>query len=147
MTPECLEDIALFGVEVDMPYAEWYDRHAAVYDLEPGQMLHWPLNAPHRVENLDTVNISMTISYTDEQIRRLQMINFTNGLIRHQFGYRAKSRAIYRTLVPGQADPAEAAAQQRLDQARAQGAAVGGFQARRSQARRHRRSASRPPEA
>ena len=77
-----------------MPYAEWYDRHATVYDLEPGQMLHWPLNAPHRVENLDTVNISMTISYTDEQIRRLQMINFTNGLIRHQFGYRAKSRAI-----------------------------------------------------
>ena len=32
----------------------------------------WPLNAPHRVENLDTVNISMTISYTDEQIRRLR---------------------------------------------------------------------------
>ena len=94
VTPECLEDIALFGVEVDMPYAEWYDDHATVYDLEPGQMLHWPLNAPHRVENLDTLNISMTISYTDEQIRRLQMVNFTNGLIRHQFGYRAKSRAI-----------------------------------------------------
>jgi hypothetical protein len=56
-------------------------------------MLHWPLNAPHRVENLDTVNISMTISYTDEQIRRLQMVNFTNGLIRHRFGYRARSRA------------------------------------------------------
>jgi hypothetical protein len=89
-----LEDIALFGVEVDMPYAGWYDRHARIYDFKPGQMLHWPLNAPHRVENLDTVNISMTISYTDEQIRRLQMINFSNGLLRHKFGYQAKSRAI-----------------------------------------------------
>jgi hypothetical protein len=88
-----LEDIALFGVEVDMPYADWYDRHATIYDLAPGQMLHWPLNAPHRVENLDTVNISMTISYTDEQIRRLQMVNFTNGLLRHKFGYQAKSRS------------------------------------------------------
>jgi len=94
LTPEHLEDIALFGVEVDMPFESWYDRHAQVYDFKPGQMLHWPLNAPHRVENLDTVNVSMTISYTDEQIRRLQMLNFTNGLLRHKFGYRAKSRAI-----------------------------------------------------
>lgn len=94
LTPQHLEDIALFGVEVDMPYAGWYDRHAVVFDLAPGQMLHWPLNAPHRVENLDTVNISMTISYSDEQIRRLQMVNFTNGLLRHKFGYQAKSRSI-----------------------------------------------------
>jgi len=93
LTAEQLEDIALFGIEVDMPYAEWYDRHATVYDFQPGQMLHWPLNAPHRVENLNTVNISMTISYTDEQIRRLQMVSFTNGLLRHKFGYRARSRA------------------------------------------------------
>ena len=105
-------------------------------------MLHWPLNAPHRVENLDTVNISMTISYTDEAIRRLQMVNFTNGLIRHQFGYRAKSRAIAGPSFLAKADPSEAAPQQRLDQARAQGAAVGGFQARRSQTGRHRRPAA-----
>lgn len=94
LAPEHLEDIALFGVEVDMPFDNWYDAHAKVFDFTPGQMLHWPLNAPHRVENLDTVNISMTISYTNEQIRRLQMVNFTNGLLRHKFGYKAKSRSI-----------------------------------------------------
>ena len=55
-------------------------------------MLSWPLNAPHRVENLDTFSVSMTISYADEQIRRSDVVNFTNGMLRHRFGYQPKSR-------------------------------------------------------
>jgi hypothetical protein len=92
--PEHLEDIALFDVEVDIPYEPWYDRHARVVDLEPGQMLNWPLNAPHRVENLGTVNISMTVSYVNQDIRRAQIVNLANGMLRHRFGYAPKSRSI-----------------------------------------------------
>jgi Cupin-like domain len=92
--PEHLEDIALFDVEVDIPYEPWYDRHAQVIDLEPGQMLNWPLNAPHRVENLGTVNISMTVSYLNQDIRRAQIVNLANGMLRHRFGYTPKSRSI-----------------------------------------------------
>ncbi len=94
VTPQHLEDIALFDVEVDMPYEPWYDEHAQVLDLEPGQMLSWPLNAPHRVENRDCLNVSMTVSFNDEAIRRLGHVNFANGLLRHRFGYQPKSRAI-----------------------------------------------------
>jgi hypothetical protein len=92
--PEHLEDIALFDVEVDIPYQPWYDKHAQVIDLEPGQMLNWPLNAPHRVENLGTVNISMTVSYVNQDIRRAQIVNLANGMLRHRFGYAPKSRSI-----------------------------------------------------
>ena len=92
--PEHLEDIALFDVEVDIPYEPWYDKHAQVIDLEPGQMLNWPLNAPHRVENLGTVNISMTVSYVSQDIRRAQIVNLANGMLRHRFGYAPKSRSI-----------------------------------------------------
>jgi hypothetical protein len=92
--PEHLEDIALFDVEVDIPYGPWYDKHAQVIDLEPGQMLNWPLNAPHRVENLGTVNISMTVSYVNQDIRRAQIVNLANGMLRHRFGYAPKSRSI-----------------------------------------------------
>jgi hypothetical protein len=90
--PEHLEDIALFDVEVDLPYAPWYDVHAQVVELEPGQMLNWPLNAPHRVENLGSVNISMTVSYVNEEIRRAEIVNLANGLLRHRFGYQPRSR-------------------------------------------------------
>jgi hypothetical protein len=90
--PEHLEDIALFDVEVDLPYARWYDDHAQVVELEPGQMLNWPLNAPHRVENLGSVNISMTVSYVNDDIRRAEIVNLANGLLRHRFGYQPRSR-------------------------------------------------------
>ena len=108
ITPQHLEDIALFDVEVDMPYAPWYDGHAQVFDLEPGQMLNWPLNAPHRVENLGTVNISMTVSYGNDEIRRAQIVNLANGLLRHRFGYTPKSQQSARAVLLRQDGDAEA---------------------------------------
>jgi hypothetical protein len=92
VTPKMLEDVAVYNVEVDIPYEPWYDKHAKVFDIGPGQMLNWQLNAPHRVENLDTFSVSMTVSYTNEAIRRAQIINLGNGLSRNRFGYQPKSR-------------------------------------------------------
>ncbi len=94
LTTKFLEDVQLFELELDIPYAEWYDRHATVIDLEPGYMLNWPLNAPHRVENLGTVNISMTVQFENEAIRRNRIVNLANGLLRHRFGYQPKSRSL-----------------------------------------------------
>ncbi|WP_375461786.1 cupin-like domain-containing protein [uncultured Enterovirga sp.] len=93
VTPQHLEDIAVHDVEVNMPYDPWYEEHAQAYDLEPGQMLSWPLNAPHRVENLNTLNISMTVSFVTEDIRRRQMVNLANGILRHRFGVSSVGRA------------------------------------------------------
>ena len=92
--PEHLEDIALFDVEVDLPYKDWYDHHAKVLDIGPGQMLGWPMNAPHRVENLDTFSVSMTISYSNDEIRRAEIVNLANGMLRHRFGYKPKTRSL-----------------------------------------------------
>jgi hypothetical protein len=94
ITPEQLENIALYAVEVDMRYEPEYDRHAEVFEIGGGEMLHWPLNAPHRVENLDCLNVSMTTEYWTEKIRRSQMINLANGILRSKAGLNPKSRAI-----------------------------------------------------
>lgn len=91
LTFEQLERIALFEVEVDIPYEPWYDEHAQVFEISGGEMLHWPLNAPHRVENLDCLNVSMTTEYWTEAIRRRQMINMANGILRHKLGVAPKS--------------------------------------------------------
>jgi hypothetical protein len=92
VTPEHLENIALFDLETDMPYDPAYDRQARVFDLKPGQFLSWPLNAPHRVENVEGVNISMTISYASPEIRRSEIVHLANGLLRHRFGLQPRSR-------------------------------------------------------
>lgn len=89
-----LEDIALFDMELDVPYADWYDEHAQVFELSPGEMLSWPLNAPHRVENLDCLNVSMTVSYSTETIRRAQVVNLANGILRHRFGVKSPGRSL-----------------------------------------------------
>ena len=86
MRPEHLEAIALSGVEVNMAYQSWYDDHATVYDLLPGQMLTWPLNAPHRVDNHDCLNVSMTLEYFTSDIRRHHMVTVANGIMRSKLG-------------------------------------------------------------
>jgi hypothetical protein len=95
LTPEQLEQVALFEIEVDVPYQDWYDEKALVIDLEPGHMLHWPLNAPHRIENHDCLNISMTMEYWSDDIRRAHIVNMANGILRHCFGHAPKSRSIH----------------------------------------------------
>jgi hypothetical protein len=94
ITPEQLENIALTALEVGMAYEPAYDQHAEVFDIEGGEMLHWPLNAPHRVENFDCLNVSMTTEYWTETIRRNQMINTANGILRQHMGFKPTSRAL-----------------------------------------------------
>ncbi|MFZ1814969.1 MAG: transcriptional regulator [Rhizobiaceae bacterium] len=68
--------------ETDMPFHDWFDECAMVYDLEPGWMLHWPLNCPHRVENHDCVNVSVTTEHYTNSIRNAYGVNYANGLLR-----------------------------------------------------------------
>lgn len=93
LTNEQLERVALYEVEVDVPYEPWYDEHALVMEIGGGEMLHWPLNAPHRVENLDCLNVSMTTEYWTEYVRRRQMINMANGILRDKLGVTPRSVA------------------------------------------------------
>ena len=53
--------------EVSLAYEPWFDEYAEVIDLEPGRMLHWPLNCPHRIVNADCLNVSFT---TEHMTRR-----------------------------------------------------------------------------
>ena len=90
---EALEGIVLKETEEDLPYEPWFDDHAQVFDLEPGEMLMMPLNAPHRVVNHDCLNISFTTEHWTPDIRRSYAMNYANGLLRRRLGWRPRSRA------------------------------------------------------
>jgi len=95
----CLEKIALGEAhEISLPYEERFDAEAVTYNLEPGQMLHWPLNAPHRIVNHDCVNVSFTTEHFTIPIRRMFYVNYANGILRHRLGWR---RLEQRTSGPG----------------------------------------------
>lgn len=94
LAPQALEDIAYSGFEFKLAYDSAFDAAAQVIDLEPGQMLSWPLNAPHRVENADELNISLTTEHWTEANRRSQRMLLANAVLRHRLGWTARSRAL-----------------------------------------------------
>ncbi len=76
-----LESVCCYHDEVNIQYEDWYDEHAKVFEIGPGEMLSWPLNAPHRIENMG-FSISMTVEYGTPSIRRKLIVNSANCLLR-----------------------------------------------------------------
>ncbi len=94
ITQQSLETVILKETEEEIPYHKDFDKGATVYELEPGQMLHWPLNKPHRVENHDCLNISVTTEHFTDDIRKTYAVNYANGILRRKFGMQDLSPSI-----------------------------------------------------
>lgn len=90
-----MEGIIMGETEEEIGYQPWFDEFAEVVDLEPGQMLHWPLNGPHRVENLGVLNISLTSEHYTKDIRRSYAVNYGNGVLRRRLGLNPKTANRY----------------------------------------------------
>lgn len=85
--PENVEKILLRETAEDMPYEKWFDDYATVIELKPGEMITWPLYAPHRVANHDCLNISVTMEHWTRQIWNSYAVHYGNGVLRRTFGY------------------------------------------------------------
>jgi len=68
--------------EISLDYEPWFDEYAEVIDLEPGRMLHWPLNWPHRIVNHDCLNVSFTTEHWTGDLRAAYMVKYANGILR-----------------------------------------------------------------
>lgn len=89
-----LETVILGETEEEIPYERKFDESAQILDLEPGEMAHWPLNCPHRVENKDSLSISLTTEHWTSDIRKSFAVNFANGVLRRKFGVKNPSPSI-----------------------------------------------------
>lgn len=89
-----LEDVFAGVRQEYVPYQSSFDERAEIFDLEPGQCAMWIQNAPHRVSNLDSFNVSLvTDHYTPEARRRARVYRANRFL-------RAKAHVPYRFLSP-----------------------------------------------
>ncbi len=91
LQPREIENVVRAITEEEMEYRAWYDEYAEVHELEAGDMLHWKLNGPHRVVNLDTLNVSLTTEHYTTAIRRNYAMNYGNGVLR-ELGFSPRSR-------------------------------------------------------
>ncbi len=79
--------------EVSLNFQPWFDEHARIFELEPGYMLTWPHNAPHRIENHDCLNISVTTEHWTNRLRDSYAVNYSNGLLRSTLGLKSLSQS------------------------------------------------------
>jgi Cupin-like domain len=91
VSQESLEDIFENVQDEEVPYSTEFDRYAEQFDLEPGDLLSWPQNSPHRVCVTGGMSVSITTFYqTDESIRR-EHIYGANRLLRRTLKLHALS--------------------------------------------------------
>ncbi len=83
---ETLEDIFVGARHEYLPYDRAFDRGATVHDLAPGQWIAWAQNAPHRVTNLEGVNVSLSTEHFTNQSRRRARVYAANRFFRTRLG-------------------------------------------------------------
>lgn len=79
---EAMEDIVMQQKTEDLPYRRAMDEAAVAIDLNPGEAAAWPLHAPHRVENLEGFNVSLTTDYQTWESRFTNGAYYVNGALR-----------------------------------------------------------------
>jgi hypothetical protein len=85
---DMLEDI-FAGVRHEyLPYRHEFDAAATCYELAPGEWASWPQNAPHRVANLDSVNVSLSTEHFTAASRRRQRLYIANRFFRRRLRMR-----------------------------------------------------------
>jgi hypothetical protein len=80
-----VERVALRETTEDLPYNPKWDEAAEVFDLAPGDAIIWPTNAPHRVDNLGTLNVSLSCEFITWSSRLRSGAHYTNGTLRRRF--------------------------------------------------------------
>lgn len=81
-----MEEIFSGVVDEEAPYDPEFDKSAKVFDLEPGQLLLWPPNAPHRVTNHDSVNVSLSVAFGTESSEHRALTYKSNFFLRKKLG-------------------------------------------------------------
>lgn len=82
LSRELLEDVYAGTRQEYVPYSPSFDELAQVRDLEPGDVAMWPHNAPHRVSNLDTLNVSLVTDHWTPDARRRARVYKANRFLR-----------------------------------------------------------------
>jgi len=80
-----VEDMVHMLKEEGLSFEAAFDARATIIDLEPGMGLTWPQTAPHRVQNADCINVSLSCEYMTVGALVNANAIYTNALLRKRF--------------------------------------------------------------
>ena len=82
---DLMEDIFANFADEEVPYKQVFDHKAQTRDLKAGEVLSWPQNSPHRVTNIEGVNISLSTVHETEETDRRKLVYCANRLFRRTY--------------------------------------------------------------
>ena len=83
---EHIQNVILKKSEEELAFVHAYDEQAEIFDLKPGDALTWPQSAPHRIQNGNGINVSLSCEYMTIEHLLLANAMYTNGLMRTKLG-------------------------------------------------------------
>jgi hypothetical protein len=84
--PQQIEAVILRETREQIPFDPAWDRQAQTLTLEPGMMVTWQQNAPHRIVNGPMVNVSLSVEFLTPAAWVRANVIYANGLLRRWFG-------------------------------------------------------------
>ena len=91
--PAWLERCVHGSAEGQMPFTPAWDDIAETRALNPGDMITWAQNCPHRVDNGPMMNVSVSMEFMTPRARVRANVLHANGLIRSHLGWTPKIQA------------------------------------------------------
>ena len=84
-------ELCLLGMLMDDVYRPELEAEATVIDMGPGDVATWPQSTPHRVVNLEGLNVSISSEHHTPASKRRQHIAAANWFFRESFGLPTRS--------------------------------------------------------
>ena len=91
VSPRNIERLIRGEMAEDMPYEPWFEYYALEFDGRPGDLLTSPQNAPHRVTNGDSLNVSLSTEHHNPLASRRLNVHLANHYLRTGLGCRKLS--------------------------------------------------------
>ena len=88
--PAWLERCVHGVAEGQMPFATEWDAQAQTFELTAGDMVTWPQNMPHRVDNGPMMNVSVSMEFMTPPARIRANVLHANGVLRTTLGWTPK---------------------------------------------------------
>jgi hypothetical protein len=85
--PAWLEACVHGEAEGQMPFQAEWDAEATTMALNPGDMVTWPQNMSHRVDNGPMMNVSVSMEFMTPRARARGNVLYANGVLRRKLGW------------------------------------------------------------
>lgn len=81
---QAMENIVARRTTEELPYNLGFEDNAEVFELHAGEALAWPLYAPHRVENVEGLCVSLSMEYQTWESRMRTGTLYTHAFVRER---------------------------------------------------------------